>query len=81
MNIEQLHLAQGCLTDNIYVGILEPNGTYWKEKKDVTNDFLAAVISRWKGSTEEITCPDTSIYKITVEEIRGPAQEVPSQQT
>ncbi len=78
MNLNNIRIAKGTLTDNVYAGFFDIHNNCWRKKVNVTDDFLATVISRFKGATETITCSDTSIYKITVEEIRGPAQEVSS---
>lgn len=70
MMTEPIRIAKSALSDTIYAGRIKSNGFEWKgEKHDVTNDFLAAVITRWAGYEETITAGD-KVYKIRVEEVK-----------
>ena len=67
--IDNIRIAKSALTDNIYAGYINKDGISWKEKVNVTNDFLKAVIDRWEGSYQTITTPDGIKYKISVEKL------------
>jgi len=69
MKISELRLAKSVLSDNVYVGIRNKVGDAWLQKKDITNDFLCAVIERWGGYAETITVSDGTVYQITVRKI------------
>jgi len=68
MALENLKIAKGSLTDNIFAGYIDRGGERWRKKIDVTNMFLAAVIQRWAGFSEIIES-GSKRYKITVEEL------------
>lgn len=71
MKIEEIRLAKGALSDNIYAGKLDKEGIGFTQKHDVTSDFIGAVIARWGGFRETLTCSDGKTYEITVKEIKG----------
>mgnify|MGYP000952643017 CR=1 FL=1 len=66
---DNLVLAKGSLTDNIYIGTLNKAKDHWIHKRDITNDFLNAAIERWNGYEEIIGCGNKK-YKIRCEEIK-----------
>lgn len=65
--IDQLRLSKSALTDTIYVGI--PKGSEWMEKKDITNDFIKAVIDRFAGFKETVKDSEGNTYQITVKKL------------
>ncbi len=67
--IDSIRIAKSALTDNIYAGYINKDGISWKEKVNVTNDFLKAVIERWEGNYQTITTPDGIKYKISVKKL------------
>lgn len=69
MGIENLRVAKGAISDRLYVGYLNKDQQTWRQKHDVTNDFLAAVIDRWAGYEETITSSNGKRYVVTVREI------------
>lgn len=69
MKLEELRLMKSAITDNFYVGKPSKDGLTWSSKIDVTNDFLACVLARWAGYTENITCDNGKKYEIAVKEI------------
>ncbi len=70
MKIDEIRVAKGSLSDRIYAGKLAKNNIEWLQKKDITNDFLSAVIERFAGFTEKITSSDGKTYRISVREIK-----------
>jgi hypothetical protein len=70
MSIENIRIAKGSISDRVYAGYLNKDKQTWRQKVDVTNDFLAAVIERWNGYEEIITSSDGKKYKMSVREIR-----------
>lgn len=70
MTLENIRLAKGSISDRIYAGYLNKDKQTWRQKVDVTNDFLAAVIERWGGYEETITCSNGKKYSVTVREIQ-----------
>ena len=72
VDLEKLHLNMSELTNEVFVGTIEPkNKNLWKNKKDVTNEFIACVIQKWKGHKQEFTSrTDGKKYEISVKEIK-----------
>lgn len=70
MKINEIRLAKGALTDNIYAGKVAKNGKCWTSKTDVTNDFIAAAIARWNGFEETITAGNGKKYKVRITELK-----------
>lgn len=66
MNLNNIRIVKSAIDDTIYAGYISKDGTTWKQKKDVTSDFLAAVIARWNGYEEIITSSDGKQYFIRV---------------
>jgi len=66
MRTQEIRITKGGLSDNIYAGRLSKDGTEWLDKKDVTNDFLAAVVDRWAGSSQVITGSNAKKYTLTL---------------
>lgn len=69
MGIENLRVAKSALTDEIFAGYVDKTGKGWKTKKNITFDFLNAVIERWENQ-EEIISDGTNKWKIRVEKIK-----------
>jgi len=68
VDLERINLGHSPLTDKIFAGTSIKPGV-WRNKVDVTNDFIGCVIARWKDSKEHIKCSDGKVYEITVKEI------------
>ncbi len=66
MKTKDIRLAVSPLTDHVYAGKIAKDGVAWQEKKDVTNDFLAAVVARWKNCEQTISGSDGSKYILTL---------------
>jgi len=54
INLQNIELAKSALTDNVYIGLPEVDEKSWIAKKDITNQFLDAVIKRFNGYREII---------------------------
>ena len=70
VELEKLRLGGSPLSDRVYAGTLTPSGKVWREKTDVTNDFLTVAIARWSGKVETIEDEEGKKYEITVKEIK-----------
>lgn len=68
-NISDIRIAKSGLTDNVYAGMISSDGTTWLQKKDVTTDFITAVLHRWAGFSQTINASDGKSYRITVKKI------------
>ena len=72
VELDDIRVAHSNLSDKIFAGVLAPVKNeappLWKHKKDVTNDFIAAVISRWENKTENISL-GKSQWEITVKKL------------
>lgn len=68
VDLEKINLGHSPLTDRIFAGTSIKPGV-WRNKIDVTNDFLACVMSRWLGKREEIKSSDGKVYEIMVKEV------------
>lgn len=63
-----IRLGFSPITEKVYAGKLNKDGSFKSDKQDVTNDFIGTVINRWNGYEETITAGEKK-YKIRVEEI------------
>lgn len=68
VELEKIRLGHSPLTDNIYAGTILKEGV-WRNKHDVTNDFLSAVIARFEGKKETISAGKEK-WEITVKKIK-----------
>lgn len=68
VDLEKINLGHSPLTDKIFAGTSERPGV-WRQKVDVTNDFIGCVIARWAGMREEIKSSDGKVYEIMVKEV------------
>ena len=67
--IENVILGHSPVSDRIFAGTPSPlNNRTWRHKVDVTQHFLACVISRW-GNQSEIIESDTDKWEVTVRNI------------
>jgi hypothetical protein len=70
VELEKLRLGLSAISDQCFAGIPSKNERMWLHKVDVHNDFIHAVITKWKGQIETITAPDGTVYEISVKEIK-----------
>lgn len=70
MNLNNIRIAKSAIDDTVYAGYINKDGITFKQKKDVTSDFIAAVIARWNGYEEILTSSDGKQYRIRVQECK-----------
>lgn len=75
MGLENIRIAKGGISDRVYAGYLNKDLRTWRQKKDVTDDFITAVIDRWCGYAETFTSSNGKKYEIAVKEIKLPANK------
>ena len=77
MSLENVRLGHSKLTDRVFAGYLGKDEMTWVKKKDITSDFIGAVIERFSGYKETISVSDGRVFEITVKEIKkaGETQE------
>lgn len=70
VELEKLHIAVSPLTRSVFVGTIKRPGL-WNNKIDMTNEFIGAVIERWKGVCENLSDPvnENISYDISVKVI------------
>ena len=68
VELEKLHMGHSPLTDKVFVGTVIKEGV-WRNKTDLTNDFITCVISRWEGQKEVISSGKNK-WEITVKKIK-----------
>lgn len=68
-DIGDIRIAKSGLTDNVYAGVISTDGITWLQKKNVTTDFITAVLARWNGFSQLIKASDGKSYRITIKEI------------
>lgn len=68
VELNNIRLGISGLTKTAYVGTMGKNNKSWLNKKDVNNDFLHAVITRFNDKAEIIDNGESK-YEITVKEI------------
>ena len=70
MSLDNVRLGHSKLTDNVFAGFLSKDGKTWTQKKNITSDFIGAVIDRFAGYKETITVSDGRKFEITVKELK-----------
>lgn len=68
VELDKITLGHSPLTDSIFVGTTEKPGV-WRNKKDVTNEFIGCVISRWENQKEVIKSGNDK-WQITVKKLK-----------
>lgn len=71
VELDDITLGHSPLTDHIFAGIQNPRekNMVWKHKKNVTNEFIGCVISRWENQSEVIASGKNE-WEITVKKIK-----------
>jgi len=69
MTAQQIALGVSPLTKTVYAGRLNKKGNMWLEKADVSDMFMACVIQKFEGYTEEVEDDKGNKYEITVKKI------------
>ena len=69
MKADEIRVAHSELSDRVYAGKLSKDEKCWTQKKDITSDFLAALISKFGGCVSEINGSNGTKHEITVKEI------------
>jgi hypothetical protein len=67
-SIDELHLAKGALSDRVYVGFLNSDKSVFTKKKDVTGEFMRAIVERHAGYIESFYLNGKK-YTIEVKEV------------
>ena len=53
VELEKLRLNFSPITGEVFVGTIEPkNSLLWRNKKEITNDFIHVVVNKWKNKKE-----------------------------
>lgn len=69
VDLEKLHVGLSPLTRKVFVGTIEKVGV-WRNKHDITDEFIGVVIQRWKGVCENFSIEGEDIsYDISVKVI------------
>lgn len=68
VELDDITLGHSTLSDSVFAGIPLKDGK-WRHKKNVTNEFIACVISRWEGHVESIS-NDHGTWEISVKKIK-----------
>ena len=69
VELEKLKMGHSQLTDNIFVGTIIKEGV-WRNKFNMTNEFLFCVIARFEGKTESIIGENGEEWEVTVKKIK-----------
>jgi hypothetical protein len=64
IELEKIKLGHSPLSGRIFAGSIIKEGV-WRNKIDVTTDFLQCVINKWEGH-EEVIESDGQKWKVTV---------------
>lgn len=68
IELNNIKIAKSALTDKVFIGIVNKDKRTWRQKKDVTSDFMKTVVDRFCGY-EEIFILNNKKYKIKVIEV------------
>lgn len=69
VEVTELRLGLSAITDKAMVGILDKrNPMVWLHKQEIDNDFIHAVITRWKGQKQVFT-HGGSKFEVSVRDI------------
>lgn len=64
VELDKIRLAKSALTDHVYAGIPSRDNLGFTSQKDVTNDFLKAVVERFGGYETVITVSNGQKWKL-----------------
>ena len=70
VELDKVRLSMSALTEEIFVGTLSNDGKSFKHKKNITNDFIKALIDWGGGYRRTITAGDKK-WEVTVKELKG----------
>ena len=68
MKLDKLRIAKSAITDNVFVGEIGNDGS-WKNKKDITDDFIKAVVDMYAGYRQVVRGKNRT-FEIIVKEIK-----------
>lgn len=68
--LKDVRLVISPLTGHAIIGVPSKKEGLFKDKWDITNDFLHAVVSRWNGFKETLVAGD-KVYQIHVKELKN----------
>lgn len=72
MKIDNLHLGASLLNDRVYIGKVDSDGKMFiGPKKDVTSDFLKAIIDIYAGYEVNITDDNGNEYVMSVKRVKA----------
>lgn len=70
MYLDNVRLAASALTNTVYIGKINKQGTAFSgEKKDVTSDFLKAIVDLYAGYEVDIKDEQGNNYVLTVKKV------------
>jgi hypothetical protein len=67
IELEKIRLGHSPLSGRIFAGSIIKEGV-WRNKIDVTNDFLQCVINKWEGH-EEVIEANGEKWKISIKKL------------
>ena len=70
VDLENITLGHSPLTDEIFAGTVNKGGKTWRNKKNVTNEFIDCCIKRWEGQKEIIQAGENE-WEISVRKINN----------
>jgi hypothetical protein len=68
VELTDITLAHSSLSDKTYAGVINKSKTKWLHKTDVTDSFIACVISRWENQ-KEVIFSGKDKWEITVKKL------------
>ncbi len=69
VDLEKIHIGVSPLTGKVFIGTIEKAGV-WRNKRDITDEFIGAVIQKWEGFCENLSVPGSDIsHDISVKKI------------
>jgi hypothetical protein len=76
IELENLRLGISGIDEKCCVGIMDnKNPMLWKHKKEIDNDFIHAVITRWENKIEVFT-KDGWEYRVSVRKVKQKTNEI-----
>lgn len=70
VELKDIRLSVSVMSEEVYIGKISKDGVrFTGQKKDITSDFIKAIIDKFKNSTAIVGVKGEQQYRITVEEV------------
>jgi hypothetical protein len=70
MKIEDIQIGISPITNTIYAGTITKDSKEWKQKKDITGQFIAVMLAKFPEGEHTITKEGKPVFNLTVKKVK-----------